>query len=143
MASLSSIRQQVAAALTELGTPWAESPLHPQAFARSPDSVKHGAFAVDLPIGTNTESRPRAQLAQRESLTVQFWARVVPAKQGDSFDTALDLEVSARNALLATTGAASHHFHVTYQTSTRELQPAGDFQLVTLNCTVHHFSSVT
>jgi len=143
MAALSSIRQQLAAALSALGTPWAESPLHPQAFARSPDSVKHGAFAVDLGAGTNTESRPRAQLAQREALTVQFWARVVPAKQRDSFDDALDLEVAARNALLAATGATSNHFHVTYQTSTRELQPAGDFQLVTLACTVHHNSSVT
>ena len=138
MAATSALRQALAAALVAVGEPFRESPLHPQAFARTPDSIAHGAFCIDLPDDEEGGTRQRDSMRLQESVVVQFWARVVPSAQRDSFDTALGLRDTARDALVQSHGTAPNVFDLRFLRSTLRLTEAGDFQLVTLTFAAIH-----
>lgn len=142
MATLASIHTAVVAALVALGGSWSQSPLHPQAFARTPDSIAHCAFAVDIPSSEEAGNRNRGATPVKDQLVVRFYARVVPTTQVLSFTEALALEEAVRSAVVAVNGTGANVFHAIYQRSTREINAAGDYQLVTLTFTLTHYATL-
>lgn len=140
MASLPNIRAAIAAAVLAVdATAWKQVPIHPQAFVRSPDSVRHLGFSIDIPSEASSEARHLGETVSTARLAVRFWHAVKPASQTDSFDAALAAAALVRDAVEASTlNDASDAYEATHVSTTWELSASGDHQLVTVLFSVFH-----
>ena len=128
--SVKTIRQRVATAVDAV-TSFSEAK-HPMGvFGRDPASVLHKRFAVGCPRTTTVQSRqkPAEGALVRTDVLVSFAHRIKPKDQVTSYDDALDAEAEIVQAVMADSGTLTE-LQLTYTgTTSRQVDPAGEWFL--------------
>ncbi len=127
----SAIRQRVAAGLDAISG-WTEGKYPYDVFGRDASTLAHLGFAVGLPESEWTDDRQKLSRGTRTRTTVgvRFTARIKPKDQVASYDTALDAEQDAIEAVMGVS-YTDLHLRLTDR-ATREVIEPGEWILVNL-----------
>lgn len=143
---LSTIRGRIATTLEDIGVGLKQSILPAGGFGRTPNSIAHKAFAVDIG-GSNARDdrqRPVEGAMIQTDMSIKLAYRLRPLAQLADVDNGLDLENTIISNLLDRTKTTLYpNLHVRFISSNRILTDSGEYVISTLSFELLHFIPLT
>ena len=140
---LSTIRNRLKTALEAIaGADLKQSPLPYGAFARTPNSIAHKAFAIGFTSSTAQDDRQRATVGSltQTSLVITMAYRLRPLAQIADVDNTLDLE---NNIIIAVCNRADTSLyantHFKFTNLNRVLSENGEYLLSDISFEILHY----
>lgn len=143
---LSTIRGRISTALEGLGEGLKQSPLPSGGFGRTPNSIAHKAFSVEIGGSNAQDDRQRSieGAMLQTDMNIKLAYRIRPLSQLVDVDGCLDLEnVIIANLLDRSNSSLYPNLHIKLISSNRILTDSGEYIISTLSFELLHFIPLT